>query len=87
MKKFVSIGLSVALAACLMTACGRRTANETSTPSTNQAGTTVPATTGTHNQTTGGVVEDILEDVTGGMTGSTGATNGGSGRHNTPRGR
>ena len=89
MKKIVTIGLSLVLASCLMTACGRRTVNETSVPSTNTTGTTVPATTGRHNQPTngGGVVEDIIEDVTGGMTGSNGATNSGSSRHNTPRGR
>ncbi len=87
MKKIMIIALSFVLTACLMTACGSRTTNETSVPTTTQS--TVPATTGSHNQTTngGGVVEDIIEDVTGGMTGSTAATNSGSSRHNANRGR
>lgn len=90
MKKIAMIVLSFVLIACLTTACGSRTVNETSAPSTTQNRptnqTTVPATTGSHNQATngGGVVEDIIEDVTEGMTG---ATNSGSSRHNAPNGR
>ena len=87
MKKIMAIALSFVLTACLMTACGSRNTNETSMPTatqtrpTNQA--TVPGTTGSHNRPTngGGVVEDIIEDVTGGMNGSTSSNNSGSSRH------
>lgn len=81
MKKVMFIVLCFVLTVCLLTACGTRTENETSMPSTSQM--TVPATTGSHNQTTngGGVVDDIIEDVTSGMTGSV------NGRHSTQSGR
>ena len=93
MKKIMVIALSFVLTACLMTACGGRNTNETSMPTgtqsrpTNQ--TTVPGTTGSHNQATngGGVVEDIIEDVTGGMTDSASGGNSGSTRHSGQGGR
>ena len=86
MKKIMAIALSFVLTACLMTACGGRNTDETSMPTTQTTTTTratVPATTGTQNQPTngGGVVEDIIEDVTGGMNGS------GSSRHSVQNGR
>lgn len=84
MKKFMLIAMTLVLTTCLMTACGRRNVNETSIPTTTGGQATVPATTGRHNETTngGGVVEDIIEDVTGAMTDNTAPRNSGSSRHN-----
>lgn len=75
MKKFVICTMILVLTACTMTACRFGSSDETapsgSVPQTTQmrpSTQTIPGNTDNHttnNTTGGGVVEDIIDDVTG----------------------
>ena len=68
MKKFAIYTMILVLTACTMTACRFGSSDETAPSSTvPQTTQTIPGNTDNHTTgtTNGGVVEDIIDDVTG----------------------